>query len=65
MNAQPRTLDDLGIETTWLESIGSRFDRWSTGPESSVCVCSDCGAVVDDIDDGCRSCGIEEDPTWV
>jgi len=49
-------IDELPPEANWLE--GDRgFDRWAIGPEDSLWFCSVCGAVVDDIDDGCRSCG--------
>lgn len=56
MNNQPRTIDDLAPEATWLESVMG-FDRWATGPEDSVWACGDCGAVIDDTDEGCTACG--------
>lgn len=55
-------IDQLAPEANWLESIRG-FDRWAIGPEDSVWCCADCGAVIDDIDDGCQDCAEEEDWT--
>lgn len=52
-------IDQLAPEASWLESAQG-CDRYATGAEDSVWVCADCGAVVDDLDEGCVACGIEE-----
>lgn len=49
-------IDQLAPEANWLESVMG-FDRWAIGPEDSVWVCSDCGTVIDDTDEGCAACG--------
>jgi hypothetical protein len=61
---EPKTLNDLeqanGGQLNWLESSRG-FDRYATEPDESVWVCGDCGAIVDDIDDGCQACGFASD----
>ena len=48
-----------GDALNWIESSRG-FDRYATEPEESVWVCGDCGWIVNDIDEGCESCGFGE-----
>ena len=67
MNTQPKTIDDFGDNTVWLESVLTA-DRWQIGEDGhgdsiSAWFCSDCGCLIDDPDDGCEhcGCGMEQD----
>lgn len=50
-------------DALWLEDArGGRFSRYAIGDQSreegrSAWFCNDCGAEIDDLDEGCDECG--------